>query len=273
MPKFTKQQLEEQYNKLPKALTDALFSAEIANKMFEIGKKNSLTIEEVGRVAEETGHVILGLTRPENFKHELEELLKIDEEEAQKIAGEVNKEVFLPLREALKAAHQMEITDEEIAKTEVAVKPPTLPATQPQPPRVTALPPQPKAEAVPLPRPAPQPIFTKPPEQERKTIQPLDLRPKPTPPPEPKFFEKFAAQKVVPLSPSEAVAKEGKAPPPHKATTGKAERMREAIFAPPIEPQAPAPPKETPPVVKPPELQPEKKTPYKGYDPYKEPAE
>ncbi|MBI2640945.1 MAG: hypothetical protein HYW91_03640, partial [Candidatus Sungbacteria bacterium] len=73
-------------------------------------------------------------------------------------------------------------------------------------------------------------------------------------------------------------------PPTHKAMAGKSERMREAIFAPPIEPEEK--PKETPAPEKPATEsgQPKpsdsstplaigKKAPYGGYDPYKEPVE
>lgn len=169
------------------------------------------------------------------------------------------------------------------------------------------------------------PAFTKPPEQERKLVPPIDLRPKPAPSPEQKFLDKFVSQKTAPPLPSpdqiskeilagkpslpkppepirppapikppqpaapppSLKATEGKAkippldlrrstPPPHKATAGKPERMREAIFAPPIEPQAPAAQKEPPAVTKPPAAEPklpERKAPYGGYDPYKEPVD
>lgn len=112
MPQYTKQQLEERYNKLPDALKDALFSVDIAHTMFEIGKRNLLTIEKTGFLAEETGYVILGLTHPENLAANLQEKLSVDDEELIKIVSEVNKEVFLPIREMLKKTHGVEVATE-----------------------------------------------------------------------------------------------------------------------------------------------------------------
>lgn len=110
MPRaYTKQQLQEQYEKLPAVLKDALYSVETADKVHEIGKKSGLTIEKMGFMAEEIGRVILGLTRPGEFIALLAERLETDKDTARKIALDINHQIFFLLREALKQAHQIEM--------------------------------------------------------------------------------------------------------------------------------------------------------------------
>lgn len=106
---YTKQERDERYERLPQVLKEALFSADIAEKMFELGKKHALTMEKIGFMSEEAGLVVLGLTPPRIFTTTLVERLAIPPDAAEKIALEISHEIFFPLREALKQAHQVEI--------------------------------------------------------------------------------------------------------------------------------------------------------------------
>ncbi len=285
MQTHSPQKIEEHYGKLPEILKDAMYSPDVASKMVAMGKKFGLSIEKIGLMAEQTGYVVLGLVRPEEFIQALANALGESADKTSEIAKEINSQIFYPLREALKSAHQIEISESAL----------TAPAAV-----APAMPPLPKVETALPPLPVPAPAFAKPPGEERKIIPPIDLRSKSALPLEPKFFDKFAAQKMVPPQPTSPPLKVSppleekpllaKVPqpkptepikpptiqpkiPPLDLRRVKSERMREAIFAPPIEPQTPAPPKEPPPVAKPPQPQQEKKAPYGGYDPYREQAE
>jgi len=160
MPKYTKQQLEAQYEKLPDTLKDAIFSAEIAEKMFAIGKKHGLTMEKTGFAAEETGFVILGLLPPREFASSLASRLDIDMDKAVAIASDINHQIFFPLREALKETHQIEIGEASIHHEEILPRrpdTPTVPASKtPETPRPPAPTPAAPAASVPIP-PAPAP--------------------------------------------------------------------------------------------------------------------
>lgn len=109
MPKYTQQQLEEQYQKLPDNLKEAIFSVDIAEKMWSIGRKHGITIQRTGDLAEEAGYLILGLTHPKDFIPAIETRLGLDDEEAGEIGKEINEQVFLPIRQALKQAHDTEL--------------------------------------------------------------------------------------------------------------------------------------------------------------------
>ena len=132
MPNYTQQQIDERYEKLPDVLKDAMFSPDIADKMVEAGKKAGLTLDKIGEIAEETGFVVLGLTAPKDFVKALEARLEKDAGKAVEIAKEINHQVFFPLREELKKAHNIEIAAEELEKKEPLVRRqiPTQPTTQ-----------------------------------------------------------------------------------------------------------------------------------------------
>lgn len=165
MQNYTQQELKERYEKLPEVLKDAMFNADIAAKIFEIGKKYGLTIEKTGLMAEEVGYLILGLTRPTELVNALDEALKVKENQAKEIASDLNRQIFFPLREALKTTHQIEIGGEEIQK-EIIKAPLAPPLSKPTP-----IQPPPPSHA-PFPTPAPVP-----------KIPPLDLRPQTKPRP------------------------------------------------------------------------------------------
>lgn len=140
---YTKQELTERYEKLPDALKDAMFSADVAEKIFAAGKKHGLTIEKIGFLAEETGRVILGVTRPNEFVAVLAERLGATPDAAQNIASDINHQIFFPLREILKTTHQVDIGEAAIQRPADAIdlramaRPPPRPSPVPSAPPVS----------------------------------------------------------------------------------------------------------------------------------------
>ena len=112
---YTPQQLEERFQKLPPPLKDAVLSPDTADKIFDIGKKNGLSIEQIGILAEETGRIILGLTHPEEFAASLKDRLAVSDVVCQAIAADINHQILFPLRDLLQSTHQMEIKDSQIS--------------------------------------------------------------------------------------------------------------------------------------------------------------
>lgn len=197
MSKYTQQQLEERYDSLPENLKEALLSVDIANKMFEIGKKHTLTIEETGYVAEETGLVVLGLEKPQNLIANIQKRLNSEEDEAGEIAHDINEKIFFPIREALKKAHNIEI---EGAPASTVQKPAPLPRPEIKP-RVSentmdgvGVFPQPKSEPKVMP-PSPQPVL------EQKPVVTLAPRTEPQPVSAEKKIEELITKTVPPKIP------------------------------------------------------------------------
>src|SRR3989338_6083074 len=146
MHRHTKQDIETQYRKIPSPLTDALLSPEIAEKMYAIGKKFGLTIDRTGELSEETGYIIMGLNRPGEFVAALKTCLQVDESMAREISQEINHQIFHPLREILKSAHQFDISVETIQNAGSTIQKSATPPVMatPNPPTLPAQPPIPK---------------------------------------------------------------------------------------------------------------------------------
>ena len=172
MTTYPQEEIDQHYKKLPETLRDQLMSVENAEHIFEVGKKFGLTIEQTGFLGEESGFVVLGLTHPKDFVRRLSERLGIDMEMTKAIAQEVNHQIFFPLREMLRAAHQFELTQEQIQQPPPSLPPVSEPMRRETPLRaVPPSPPTPAANLRQIPEimakkpvaPSPQPVPSVPP--------------------------------------------------------------------------------------------------------------
>lgn len=152
MGKYTEQQLWDRYQKLPQILRDALFGVDTAEKLYQIGRKFGLTIEQTGFMAEETGYIIVGFTSPRDFIGVLINRLGIEADQARDIAKEINHQILFPIREALKQTHDFEIGNLGIPGAQIDTRAPErIPADiEKRPSIMPGLPPQP----IPPPHPA-----------------------------------------------------------------------------------------------------------------------
>jgi hypothetical protein len=154
MKSISRQEILERYDKLPDQIKDAMMSEATADKMREIGQRHELLIDKIGIMAEETGYVILGLERPDEFAKNLKEALEISGDKADEIASSINEEVFKPIRDHLYGINK----DRSPEKPSFSLKP-SRPAVIPQEIEVDVSPsipsaPKPKAKIIP---PAPPP--------------------------------------------------------------------------------------------------------------------
>ena len=81
----------------------AVASSANADKIFDIGKKYDLLVDKIGELASETMYLMLGVTHPNDFVGNLAERLRVDRATAGKIADDINREIFSPVREHLRA--------------------------------------------------------------------------------------------------------------------------------------------------------------------------
>ena len=120
--KPTQEQLAEQFKKIPVELRKAIASNTNADAIFEIGKKYDLLIDKTGELAAETGLLMLGVTHPNEFVGNLAERLLVDRQTASKIADDINREIFAPVREHLRAMFGVTPTPNNETRSEA--KPP-----------------------------------------------------------------------------------------------------------------------------------------------------
>ncbi|MBI2639703.1 MAG: hypothetical protein HYW90_02305 [Candidatus Sungbacteria bacterium] len=102
---ITEETILTRYESLPEDLKQALMGVETAGELYKIGKNANLSVEKIGRLAEEVGLIILGLTPSQNFISDLKQMLEVPQEKAEEVASEVNTRIFLPIRESLKRLH------------------------------------------------------------------------------------------------------------------------------------------------------------------------
>ncbi|KPJ73708.1 hypothetical protein AMJ48_00745 [Parcubacteria bacterium DG_74_1] len=118
MPKeYTKEDLWKLYKLLPKELREVILSAETASSIRSVCAKNEINEKKIPSIAELVGEVLLGILPPDDFQGALEKDLDLEEKTAKKVALEIFRFIFYPVKTSL----------EKLYKTEV--KPPAKPST------------------------------------------------------------------------------------------------------------------------------------------------
>lgn len=106
---YSRRDLEVAYAKVPEEVRRAVTSVSFEQSLQDIGKKFSLNVDRLGEVASEAGLLMLGLTEPLQFVHNLERRLTISHEQATAIGQAVNASIFRPVRGALKEIYDQPI--------------------------------------------------------------------------------------------------------------------------------------------------------------------
>lgn len=96
------------YEKLPQELKDALWAEETGNNIYEICKRHGVE-ENLGEIVEYVGRALIGVLPPEDFQETLEKELKLEKEVAKKVAQEINRFVFYPVKTSLEELYKIEI--------------------------------------------------------------------------------------------------------------------------------------------------------------------
>jgi len=112
------EKLKDQFEKIPEDVRLAISSVRVADALQEIGEKYQLHIDVTGKLFDETGAIMLGLTHPSDYTKNLKKSLRVDEKKAKEIASDVNEQIFRPIRESLKKIHDInDDTPPEMQKT------------------------------------------------------------------------------------------------------------------------------------------------------------
>lgn len=107
---YTKKQLWELYKKLPEEIKDMLFSLDASDNIYNICQKNNLSEEQISKALDYINQVLFGLLPSEEFQETLEKELKIKKDVAKKVAQEINRFIFYPVKPALEQLYKMEIS-------------------------------------------------------------------------------------------------------------------------------------------------------------------
>ena len=106
--KYTSEQFWKLYEKLPQELKDALFAEETGNNIYDICKRNEV-LENLEKIVEYVGEVLVGVTPPDDFQESLEKELRIEKDLAKKVAREINRFIFYPVKTSLEEIYKIPV--------------------------------------------------------------------------------------------------------------------------------------------------------------------
>jgi hypothetical protein len=121
---YTREQLWKLYEKLPNELKEVIFSSETADNIYDICLRNSIEDDRISEIARYTGRVLLGILPLDEFQETLEKELKLKTEVAEKVAQEINRFVFYPIKSSLEDIYKVEIAPPAKPKVTPPPKPP-----------------------------------------------------------------------------------------------------------------------------------------------------
>lgn len=120
----------ERFESLPDDLKTALTSEEVDASIQGVAKKHFLHIDQTGELADETGLVMLGLTKTDEYINNLKERLGVPQQKAAEIAKDIDEQVLRPIKasliatsekntEALEQPEQEEVLDRDQIMKEI----------------------------------------------------------------------------------------------------------------------------------------------------------
>ncbi len=111
MRQFTQQEIQDQFDRLPTEIQDAINASDLPDKINIIGKKYLLRVDQLGELVDEIGLVILGLRRSSDFITDIIERTSISSKDADALAQDVNTTIFSTIKMHLQNVERR-ITDD-----------------------------------------------------------------------------------------------------------------------------------------------------------------
>ncbi len=117
MRKIDQEEFIKLYKTLPQNLKDALFSEETGSNIEKICRRNDIN-EKFSDILKLTGQVLIGLLPIEDLEKVLIRDLELSMEKSKKVAREIIRFVFFPIREDLTDLYGIESPSEKIFEKE-----------------------------------------------------------------------------------------------------------------------------------------------------------
>jgi hypothetical protein len=95
--------LDERFDRLPEEVKKTIEESNYQQKLYAIGNRNKLTIEQIGILEKDTTNVLLGIDSPDEYAATLRADLGIQDSQLRSVVEEVNMELLGNIRELLKA--------------------------------------------------------------------------------------------------------------------------------------------------------------------------
>lgn len=99
---YSEQILKVRFEQLPKDVKEAIMGTPWEEKLKQISDRHNLHIDQAGHLGEETVLVMFGIEHADNLIPNIAKHVEVSEEKAEAIAEDLNREIFLKVRESLK---------------------------------------------------------------------------------------------------------------------------------------------------------------------------
>jgi hypothetical protein len=104
--------MEIEISKLPKDKQDAINSSNWVKETEEIGKKFSLTEDEINSLQTEVGLMLIGFVRPDNYIKNIEDNIIVSKNTAEQIFNEIFKKIFTDIAKKMELVVKNKIKSE-----------------------------------------------------------------------------------------------------------------------------------------------------------------
>lgn len=117
-----KRQIEERMEEIPAPLAEAIRQSGWENIVFDIGRKYSLHVDDIGNIQNELILVLVGITHPDEFRSILLKELRIPEDKVDLIIDEINVKLNEKIKNTLKQTlKEVESEEKPEIKTETDI--------------------------------------------------------------------------------------------------------------------------------------------------------
>lgn len=120
----SQQQIDDAFDKLPEVAREYIASLEVFNNLKEIYKKHFLSDEQKETLGGETGLVMMGLIKQQDFAKNIEEKMSLTPEVAKDISLDIQDKIFrnyVKILDSTKAERQIETEQNDIKNVKSVV--------------------------------------------------------------------------------------------------------------------------------------------------------
>ena len=138
-PELSKR-VEERFKGLPPVIQNAIVSADMAAHLRKLADTHKLHVDLWDKLSNQVTLTLLGFKEVADLPKNIIQILNMSEEDAFQLAGDINEQIFEPIREELErglgapAAKAVETTEMEAVRTQAIAAEKAAGATPPPPP-------------------------------------------------------------------------------------------------------------------------------------------
>lgn len=106
--------ISPKFNSLPENLKSVIAESDYQNKVYALGRKYNLSIDEMGVLEEVVTRIMLGTLPANNLENEIKYKIEIPEDKAKELIEELNNSIFKNIRELLKTKSENPLEEKEV---------------------------------------------------------------------------------------------------------------------------------------------------------------